>query len=183
MEHEIKSSQFPYNMAAWCNEKAEHSLASIAHTVDQVRPNGELGKKAKESILSELSYAVWDASKLLAFSCGAIWEVSDSDIIFTEGYAGLEKVMVRYGLLQETTEDKKQKHNAQFLSRLQILLEGQRDPNRTLLHEHLAGTDIKHAILDDIANLLEKVTMGEMEWVFFVEKAKELAKRLREAIV
>ncbi len=84
-------------MAGWCNEKAEHSLASISRALDEARTLVNRDGIEKESLLMNFSFAIWDASKLLAFSCGAEWSTSDPEIIFEQGYAGFEKVLVRYG--------------------------------------------------------------------------------------
>ena len=189
MEYEIKSSDSPYNinMAPWCNEKAEFSLVSIVRAIDKIRETKELEEETKESILSELSTAVFNISKLLSFSCGAHWDTSDPDIIFIEGYTGLEKVMVKYGMLEETTEDRKPKEIKRslpdfqaLLVNLQTLLEGPRNPNRTLLHEFLVKIEFKHPLLDEIKESLEQVTMGEIEWSSFVEKTEESIKHLRK---
>ena len=178
MDHEIRSSQFPHNMAAWCNEKAEHSLASLARTLEQVREVREMSQTMKDSLLQELWFAVSDTSKLLAFSCGAEWDPSDADTVFEQGYLGLERVMVRYGMLQETSQDRQRKRLEQFLSRLETLLEGPRAPNRTMIHEALAGTPLQHPLLDEFGSLIESVSMGEMQWDAFVPLARDLVRRL-----
>ncbi len=169
-------------MAAWCHEKAEHSLASIARALDEARSLVVRDGVEKEILLMNFSFAIWDASKLLAFSCGADWNPSDPEIIFEQGYAGFEKVLVRYGLLDETSEDKQRKLRENFIHQLEILLDGDRTPNRTLLHELIAKKDLRHPKLDRLSDMLEKVTMGEMAWAVFVENGRAYVKELREEL-
>lgn len=182
MTHEIRSSQFPHNMAAWCNEKAEHSLASIARALDEARSLVVRDGIEKDFLFMNFSFSIWDASKLLAFSCGAEWNPSDADIIFEQGYAGFEKVLVRYGLLNETSEDKRRKLRENFIHQLEILLDGDRTPNRTLLHELIAKNDLKHPKIDKLSDMLEKVTMGEVTWDVFVEDGRAYINEIRKEL-
>ncbi len=167
-DYEIKSSQSEFNMATWCTEKSEHALAALARNVDDIKANSHIDQSLRDSILSNLWYGISYTTKLLAFGCGAQWGISDPDVVFENGYRGFEILMVRYGLLIETAQDRKQKRIDHFLLKLDSLLAGSRVPNRTLLHELLESGEIEHRIIKQIGSKIELVTMGKIHWQTFV---------------
>ncbi len=181
IDYEIKCSQSEFNMAAWCTEKSEYALAALARNVDSIKANPQLDQSFRDSMLSNLWYGISYTTKLLAFGCGVQWDANDPDVVFENGYHGFETLMVRYGLLAETAQGRKQKTIDHFLLKLESLLAGPRTPNRTFLHELLESGYIEHRIVQQIRSQLELVTMGQMQWQTFVENGLGFLEQLKVA--
>lgn len=188
-EFEIHSSNFKHNMAAWCEEKSEYVIIGLARIVDLVKSQKDLPPEFQEELQSFLSPILWDVTKIFAFSCGAEWSTADSGLIFDNGYAGYEELAVKYGLLDETSESKrmreislKKRELSLFLNKFFELLEGDKSPNRTLIHELLASCKIKHVMITQLSNLIEQVTMGELTWEKFIPSAKSLLNELAKEL-
>lgn len=177
-EFEIRSSDSTYNMSAWCTEKALNVVEALARLVDAQKSN----KTASPEIVSNNLYAaLWDATKLLSFSCGAKWSPSDRDVIFEDGIDGLEKVKIRYGLPSSVLSRIESTKTLIVLS--SELLVSERSVNRTSLHELLDKYGhLTHPILESVRDKLEKVTMGEMEWQTFTTLALEELKELNAVV-
>lgn len=179
-DFEIRSSAFPYNMSGWCTEKSDCVVSHLARFVDELRQNDTLTESQKDDLCFHLYAALHDATKMMAFSCGANWSAGSPDLVIQEGYAGYEKVAVKYGLLEETSLSKQAKRRRTFLSELDSLLNGPRYPGRTLIHEKLASCGERGPIIEHLSQLAEGVTMGETDWDEFVVQAKPLLEQLRQ---
>ncbi|NJO83858.1 MAG: hypothetical protein HC828_14395 [Blastochloris sp.] len=170
-DHQIVSSQYPYNMANWCTEKARHILDGIVYflewTWDQQMPGDY---KEIEGI--SLYSAIHDATKLLSFGCGATWSFEDPELIYRDGREGYNTVLSKYGLLKGQKIKGTQQQVRDFIERLEELLQGERVPNRTLIHELIQSSQLKRTHVDKIESLIENVTMDDLEWDDFVVLAK-----------
>ncbi|MDR0604749.1 MAG: hypothetical protein LBG80_10640, partial [Bacteroidales bacterium] len=130
---------------------------------------------------------LWDLTKIYGFSNGAKWDPSDRDLVLDKLDDGLEKLQVKYGLLDKTKKQEQREKQAQrqeqyntFINEIKHLLSGERSPNRTFLHELFENNrnvidknTVQGSILSIIENELENVTDGVLEWSDFVIKAKK----------
>lgn len=179
---EIRASNFPYDMSSWCSEKSENIVTEVARIFDLLTKQNDLPNAFREDLIYALNCISWDSTKLLAFSNGKEWMPKDSYLINEKGYDGYEAVAVKYNLLEETTRDKEKKQLRLFVNKFNNYLYGMRAPNRTFIHELLLGCKINHSIISELTDLTEKVTMGELTWDSYVEKARLRLKRFEGLI-
>lgn len=97
-DYEVISSNFPYNMAGWCTEKSGNVVKYLKEIVCLIENETKDPDELREEIKYYLGIALWDATKMLSFSCGAEWETSDSDLIMEKGETGYNELMIKYGL-------------------------------------------------------------------------------------
>lgn len=173
----IQSSQFPYNMALWCNEKTKCITADIAHIIDILNSNNDISESTKQLIKEYLYSMSIDATKILAFSCGEIWAHNDADLIFDNGYNGYEQVLANYKLLKVTPNQKRKEEITEFLNKFRQAITGERY-NSTLIHELLVQYDIKNQLIDNITCKIEEVTNGQETWENFVKFSNEIMPEL-----
>lgn len=162
-KYEIMSSQEPYDMAHWCEEKSTNVTKNLSHLIDSINLNVNLPKDEKERLLDYIYNALWDATKLLAFSTGANWHTDDRDIIFNNGYEGYEEIAVRYGILESTKKAEINNSLDSIVNELRTLLDGQRS-NRTIIHELLDKSPLKNPMIDSVKTYTESVSLGELSW-------------------
>jgi hypothetical protein len=173
-QYEIKTSKHAYDMSSWCSEKSEHVVSDISKIISFIKNREDLPKGIKEELDFYLSSVLWDATKLLAFSCDGEWSVEDSRVILEMGYEGFEKIAIRYNLLEETAESKNQKSITLMLTKLNDYLCGERAPNRTYINELLDHCRIKDEVFISLSSLTNKVNMGEIDWIEYTDKAKDI---------
>jgi hypothetical protein len=170
LDIEIRSNASPYNMAAWHYEKCLSILESIACICDLQSTNN-----AQDKVRSNLYAAAYDATKLLSFSCGSYWNTSDPDLIVEKGRNGLEELLVKYGVLKETTEDERHRKSNEILIDILIALNSDTASTaRTSIHELLAKIPSSDHEWEPIKDLTESLTMGEMTWTAYKSTAKIL---------
>jgi len=167
-------------MSAWCTEKSSNIAQDISRLIDMVEKDNHLPKDTKEYMKLLLDGCAWDASKLMAFSTGAKWNVNDGRSIQQEGYEGYQEVAVKYGILDQTDHQKEICRIATFVDELEFLRKGDYSPNRTMIHELLSRTTLRHKFIDEVSDLIEQVTMGELEWPLFQRLIKDRIKRVKE---
>ena len=172
------STQFPYDMSGWCAEKSEMVTEELALLIDDLRKDDNIEKDIKEKIWGFVYPALYNSTKLLSFFCGAEWSTGDREIIFDKGYKGYEELSVKYGLIEETTESKEKKEIERFIRRFRTYLDGSRYPNRTFIHDLLQSKKLKHPIINDLSDITEKVTLGEIDWENYAREALLLLDRL-----
>lgn len=172
-ENEIRSSRFPYDMAPWCIQKMSRVVEELARIVEIVNDKESITEEIREEMLFSLYPAIYDATKMLSFSCGAEWSHTDRDILLKGGDLAFEELQVKYGLIDETQDKDRKRINDinEFISVCRGFLQENRSPNRTFIHELLGRTRIKEPLIDCLGDKLERVTMGEIEWSEFVSKA------------
>ncbi|MFP3043374.1 hypothetical protein LQZ19_16290 [Treponema primitia] len=196
----IKSEQFPHDMGPWLMEKSENALKAVielqkllAGNIPNVKrfdgnplaPYDIQNLTLKDEVNETLQAVLWDLTKIYAFSNGTVWDPSDRDLVLEKLDEGLEELQVKYGLLEKT---KKQKHREQytmFINKIEQLLNGERSPNRTLLHELFDNNrniidknTVKGRFLNSIEDELDMVTNGLLEWPEFVIKTKDYLTKL-----
>ena len=167
----ITSTQFPYNMADWCTEKTANVLQEMAMIVEVVNEESAVSTEVRDSILSSLYPAIWDATKMLAFACGATWEPSDREIILKGGRFAFEELQTKYGMLSQEKDRKRVFDIEEFIAIFRSLLDGPRHLARPQLCDLFGRTRIKEPILESLDDELERVNMGTEEWSEFVQKA------------
>lgn len=179
---EIRSSAFQHDMAPWCVEKASTVVRELARIAELVNAQESVSEELREEMLLSLYPALWDATKILAFSCGTDWNPTDRDVLLKGGELAFEELQVKYGLLRETSAQKRDQKRIcdieEFISAFRELLSGDRSPNRTLMHELISRTCIKEPLIDALGEKLDRVTMGIVEWPTFVSKAQTILAEL-----
>lgn len=96
---EIRSSQYPQDMGPWCLDKAERLVSHLASIVELVKGRDDLPDDVKEELPFHLNAVIYNATKLLSFSCGAEWSPNDPGLIRNRGFAGYQELSVKYKLL------------------------------------------------------------------------------------
>lgn len=169
MDHEIRSSLYPYPFTSWCMEKTEMLAKAIANALDTTKSLEFKDNEKKEDLLCDLLYIANLSVSLFLFCHGKELDLVDSDIIAVNGYHGYEELAYHVGLIKETTTMIKEKFSATF----RCLIKGEKYPNRTLIHDLIRDYQFKQdPIVKELSSLIEQVTMGEREWDSFVEIAE-----------
>lgn len=179
---EVRSSQFPYDMSPWCTEKAERAAEALARLGTTLRAI-PVSTEKRDDALSELQWAAYNVTKLLAFSCGADWKPEHASWIVSEGHAGYEKVAVSYGLLPETSAQRRARRLMVFTEATKELLDAPPVPGRTLLHEQLEGFRENSVALEALKQRLELVTSGALSWADFVPVARRFVADFETEVV
>lgn len=178
---EIKSTNYPHDMSSWCTEKMATVVDELSRIANIV--NNKLSENVKEEIMLSLYPAIYDATKMLAFSCGAEWNAKDRKIILEGGEFAFEKLMLKYGIKNEVPEGKGIFEIKTFIEKCEKLLTGNKSPNRTLMHDLFRNLRVpKDPLIKKLEDVLEEVTMGEKEWEEFVPIGLSLLSQLKEKI-
>lgn len=171
MTYEIKSNASPHDMSPWLTEKSQRvveSLAAIAEGIKSLQ-----GPSSKHDLNAELMVALFNATKILAFSVGGGWKNEDAALVFGEGADGVEKILVQYDVIAETNLDAERRRKRNFFLEFDSLLGGTRADCRTELHSLIARS--RDLDLEVLSELLDRVTMHEITWDAFVAKARAWA--------
>jgi hypothetical protein len=129
-----------------------------------------IDKSSNELVRSYLSLALWDITKIASVSAGVEWHPEDRDTILREVNNGLEKLLVRYGEISETTNDKARKLATQVLRYSEL----PRGEGRTRIHEILMESELSHPVIRELKDLIEPVTMGEKDRTIFQYEVQAL---------
>ncbi len=167
----------------WLVEKCQQVLWGLAGLHDEFRRRDDLPQDFADGFLFYMAPVLWNVTKILSYACNGKWSSEDRELIVDGGQAALEQLFVRYGLLAMTQDAKerfRQWQLVQRLSEIETCLSGTRHPSRTLLHVLLRKRDVRYPILDRLAELTEKVTMGELSWEEYVPLARRLIEQFRE---
>lgn len=182
MEAEIRHAQYHYDMSPWLVEKSQFGLEWLVRLYEDFRKRDDLPEGLMDNLTDWLAPVFYDATKILSFASGGKWSPGDRDIILEKGMSGLEDILVEYGLLHETTEGKRWRTTHEkmqnLVKHLSELLSQPMYPARTQIHELLDKEGLDDPIVNEISNLTEKVTMGELPWDEYVKLAKNLVEQL-----
>ena len=159
----------------WAAMKSRNVVEQLAKLIDQLSGNSN-----ESECLDNLSRALYDATKLMAEFNNADWDPADRDIVVERGYAGFEELLVKYGMLKETTEEKKRNQIMAAVNEMRQLLEGNRAPNRTLIHEIL-GPLPDDPWIAMLKALTEQVSIDQLQWEGYQELAKDALKQIEES--
>lgn len=166
MDHEIRSSRYPYPFTSWCMEKTESLAKTIANALETVKSLESKDAEKVEDLINDLSYIANLSTSLFLFCHGEDLDKVDTDIIAINGYRGYEELTYQVGLIKETTIMKKER----FIAAFKELIKGEKYPNRTLIYDLINDYSFKKdPIAVELLNLIEQVTMGEREWDDFVK--------------
>lgn len=92
------------DMDPWVREKLTHTLRALAQMIDECRKppdtiQANTEESVQESLQGHLHVAIFNNTKILALFSDRVWDVSDKDMVFSEGYKGYMKLLEKYGLL------------------------------------------------------------------------------------
>ncbi len=154
----------------WIEEKLTHSVAFTATTYDWLRQTDTMTEEVDFSLGTSLSYAI----NVLALLCGATFERQDVDLVRLEGKRGFDQLLVKYRDPDLFKANRRYYHLTPFAAEARRFLDGDRSPNRTLMHELLEGMRFDAPVIERLKQLTEKVTMGQLEWIEYVTQAREV---------
>jgi len=177
----MKSSNLPkiylsnkdYDFSAWFNEKTSYMLKDLSYSIDTLQQlkTTNLESEAVET-LKEMERHLSSAIRYNVILCSMIngcesnYSTNDYLLILNEGYSGYNKLMIKYGLQEP---DMSFKNDNAMRNDISSLLKLPRS-NRTLIYD-LFEKIVHHSDIDEhFKNDLEKVTMNECSWEWFIDK-------------
>ena len=170
---ELRSPEFHHDMSDWCVEKTTDQLRDVLAIKRDLERTPDVPEALKEQVLSHLKHLAWNGTKLLAFSCGGEWGTDDAQTVL-EDEEGLDLVLVKYGLRDETTSQQDARILREFLGDIRALLHGPRVPNlqevHALLHESWDGGEL----VEQLVAWEDDVQMGVISWEEFCTRARDL---------
>jgi hypothetical protein len=183
MKIEVRSSQFPYDMGPWLTEKSQNILQELALLYDECRKRNDLPEELKNNLEEYLSGIFWDCTKILSFASGGTWDTEDRDIIIGDGLIGLERILVKYGLKSETTEDRHKRVRGEkkqtLIAQLEELLNEPRGVE-TRVNELLFKEGYDDPIIKEMIQMTEQRSRGEITWDEYRNLITELIRRLKK---
>lgn len=126
----------------------------------------------RQELRFRLEIIAANATKLLSFSRGADWSLEDARQIQVAGYNGYQEVAVKYGILNQTDKQRERNQLLSFITELEHLIGGEQ-ANRTLIHELLRRTNVKDPLISTVADRIEQVTMGTLNWAVFQQSIRQ----------
>lgn len=163
----ITSPNHEWEMSSWCVEKANQLVRDLAYAINS---------DERSECRNNLSAALYNATKLLAFITGCDWSPNDVDTIAQHGSDGYEEIAVKYGILERTQKQQMKLNQQQGIERLRELISGPVSPSRTLCHELLLLLP-DTPVFSEFADSLERVTIGSMQWADFQKTASGILDR------
>jgi len=171
---EVRSSKYPYDMSSWVLEKATNMLRELAYISEKISKNSYIDSDFKDDIGDNLYPAIYDCLKLVSFSSNIEWSSDNVGIIYEEGYKGYKKVM------QEHDDEIINKIDIlKFCDDLEGLLKGHKT-NRTLIYDLVNEYKIEDENLEKIEDMLEKLTIGDLDWETFGKHCLKYIRAIRE---
>ncbi len=175
---EVRSSKYSYDMSSWVLEKATNVLRELSCISEKISKNSYIDSNFKDEIGDNLYPAIYDCLKLVSFSSNLEWNPDDIRIICEEGYKGYTKVIKEFDD-KEHDESVRKIDIQKFCAELENLLKGHRT-NRTLIYDLINEYKIKDADLDKIKEMLEKLTIGDLDWETFGKDSLKYIRAIRE---
>jgi len=178
----IMSEQFKHDMGPWLTEKSESCLKTLDFlrkdllTVEK-NIDKEILKYIHQDILMALSYI----TKIYSFSVGSEWNDNDVDLVFDNPDDGLEKLQVKYGLLDKTSKQKENEKKEAFVNKIKEYVSLEQYPGRTLLQQlfenhlfYLNPETSEGRLFKHVDDELEKMANGETPWLEFSAYVKKI---------
>jgi hypothetical protein len=199
----IMSEQYPHPMGGWLWEKSEQAIFELVEmakklkgNLPDIRPYEKAGDYSTlaELVDQDLSAALFDLTKILAFSTGAKWEGTDSITILDDLDNGFEEVQKKYGLIDKTHKEEKQEQEQaeaaekkqrydEFTAKLKAILT--EADNRTLLfdlfdrYNDLISAPPKEPMgirfaFELLRERVKVLDMGKIDWPTFTVQVKDI---------
>lgn len=163
------------NMDGWFGEKAEGVVRHLGRLCQKLPALGAT-PDAKDAMASELHPALYNATKLLAFSFKSLaaWSPEDAAFVMRGGDEAVRMLVYRYrtGKNMDVWPTV-----GAFLDAIEPLLDLGNPANRTLIYDLLRQfpkTASLGPVITEIADMVEERTMGNISWEDFVARAKRL---------
>lgn len=172
----------PSEVSSWLSGKAQSILKNLLELQAYFNGRRDLPNGVKDELRWWLNLSYGDVTKILSFCSGKEWSTRDVSLMLNKGSVGLEEVLVKYGLLKETSEQKQQRESiertpefVEFANRLWTLVHlPPRGDARTLLNKLLDEQKIKHPLYDEASRLIDEVNLGNMLWDDYCKQIQEL---------
>ena len=182
------SDQFQHDMGPWLSEKSEAALKALIELRKDIRNiKSSIDQTTLGYIDGDLSDAIFQLTKIYSFSVGSKWELGDEDFIFCELDDGLEKLQVKYGLLDKTTQQIHYEKIQNFYNKIAEYLEMEQYPGRSLLQELfenylylVQGETLSGRLLKKIDSNLWAMANEGKPWVEFTAEAKKILADIRK---
>ena len=194
----------------YIQEKSCDVVNALVNALDLLEEKDILSIDTSRLVKDEIATALYDATKIVAITLHAPWEPFDCDLIADCGNAkaGWEAIQYKYTgkteyifshepfyysleLLNELLE----KHNVKkakmlseiklrkdFLSKLISCMEQERGYARPLLNGIFYDYQLPDHVYKRMDYLLNRVNMGDLEWLDFVERIKLNTEYLQEKL-
>lgn len=172
MKVSIRSSQYENDMADWLIGKSEKALSetvTLCETLSDSKMN--LSEEALSELEKRIFIIIRNLTKTLAFACGAEWEAEDAKTITEKGSLGLEIAKKKYGILAETSEDKRIFEIEEFVKQLKPLVFEPKQVIRDTLREKFGKAGFDEGIINELIDMMLEVSKGSIKWNDFVAKA------------
>jgi hypothetical protein len=174
---EVRSEDFPWDMSGWCEEKAETTVEDLAMIADLLKRTDLPSDFVKEA-RGQLWSALKNATKVLSFVAGVEWSPADRDLVAEGGNDGFKALAVKYGL-RASDEELLRGAFTEIQRGLAPLLKADVRANRTRIHVVLLEakqsrwiTKSHAKLLEELAEMIERVTQGQDSWDEFVRVAR-----------
>jgi len=176
---EERLSRLERYIYSWVVEKSRSVLENVVELHEEFLKRHDLPEEFAEAYRFHLGPVLYNSTKILAFAASKQWAWEDAYSIGEQGRSGLEKVLVKYGLLREdeTAEAQRIARTQSLLGdleELRELLSGPSCPCRTRIHELLPQLRGQDPVVVQIEDLTELVTMGGLSWGEYVNSAGKL---------
>jgi hypothetical protein len=149
--------------------------------LETLEKSESVDEELREDIESEVSVALWDTTKIASTVSDTSWSPEEGRLILYEGRDGLEKLLVKYGELGETTKQRKERELTEHKARLSELAAEildlsrlEQGEGRTLIYAKIMECRLSDPVIDQAKELLEPVTMGDKSWSEFQSEMRAL---------
>ncbi|MBO9539728.1 hypothetical protein J7643_03950 [bacterium] len=170
---ELHSPEFQFDMSSWCIEKTSDQVRDVRYIQRLLDRTPDLPVAFKEQLMSHLGHLMWSSTKLLAFSCGGEWGTDDARTALEEE-EGLDLLLVKYGLRDETSKQEEARLLRELLADVRTLLDGPRVPNLRELHDLLDDWFEDSDIVEQLREWEDEVQMGALSWEEFCKQARTM---------
>ncbi len=168
-------------MQGYILEKATKVLWDLVALVNELEATKTTDEQVLEAVHNNVYSALWDVTKIASAASETEWYPEDRDLVLRERRAGVEKLLVRYGWISETTEQKMTREIAEFAQRVLEVAKLSRGDGRTQIHQEINSCNLSFPALQQLSSSIEAVTMGDKSWESFQLEAEVLLRPLIDA--
>jgi hypothetical protein len=164
-------------------EKIEATLRNLSYIAEFLNDASLSEDDRKDRIVCFLGLALRDFTKAVSSLTQTEWTGDEAALFISEPVKGLEKLLVKYGRLSATKEDRIRALEIHLAEQCQQFLEiADRAPARTQLHELLRRYPTANPIIESLRDELEKVHQGQNAWNEFRIEAMRGVSELRKQL-
>ena len=182
----IKMEDRSWDMAPYVRSKMRQGLAWLADAVDILRTRPNIDWNTDEELRIRMRDGLDFITRAYSVVEGAAATQQDCRAIADEGREGFERMLVNFGLMEETTAQRAcreaseaRQERAQFVMDLPGLLAGGRS-NRSTIQSRLSMLPADLSGVKEMRDLTEERLMGNLEWDEYSRGMMATAESMRE---